>query len=49
MKVRDVMITDVITITPEATIEEVAALAEQRKGVRLYVSATGGIRGALQR
>jgi len=84
MKVRDVMVTDVITIAPEATIEEAAALAEKqkvgtlpvvdnkgelvgiitgtdllhllaqvlgfgRKGVRLYVSAAGGTRGALQR
>jgi len=31
MKVRDVMITDVITITPDATIEEASALSNEHK------------------
>jgi len=31
MKVRDVMITDVITVTPDTTIEEAAALVEKHK------------------
>lgn len=31
MKVRDVMITDVITVTPDTTIQEVAALSEQHR------------------
>ncbi len=31
MKIRDVMVTDVITVTPEDTVEEAAALFEQKK------------------
>ena len=31
MKVRDVMITDVVTVTPDTTIEEASALAEKHK------------------
>ena len=48
MKVRDVMITDVITVTPDRTVEEAAALLEQQKiGALPVVDKDGNVVGIL--
>jgi len=48
MKVRDVMITDVISITPNTTIEEAATLSEKRKiGTLPVVDNKGNLVGIL--
>jgi acetoin utilization protein AcuB len=48
MKVRDIMITDVITVTPDSTVEEAAALLEQQKiGTLPVVDKDGNVVGIL--
>jgi len=42
MKVRDVMITDVVTVTPDTTVEEAAVLSEKHKVGTLPVVDAGG-------